>query len=460
MIRIYIDWNVMSHMKAGGHAEFSKIVRNDEKFFKVYSTSHISDIAASDQGELNRKNVESDLAFIADLTKGCCACNVKNEIAFEDRSPLQMYDERTDLNDIQQIFTPEGIEKILEDLGPEVAALARPYIDAFKNLPVDSVFKEAFENPETAAQMRQFLPDLENNYTMAGVFNALLQMFNRLNENDDYKHLRITLQKGVEINRDRLYDAKDPQGMINKAYQKKGIVLPETPYDDKNAPKWFNELVNEYLRLDMHGYQEDKVEVGKKGRKQTFRNTMEDAFHTAFATTCDFYITKDDRNYKKAEVVYEKLGINSLVMEPQEFVDHYKNWLHFEKEKSSMLIAGLLKRHKYEISEDGKKQIYFGHFFIFDYFNKIYFYNQSEIYLVLSREKPTHARQVFENELSRLIDKLLTLFGEDIDGLGSLRSEEISLAREDRWAGRKWLHNGLNYNLKLVHGHLQLYLTG
>ena len=35
----------------------------------------------------------------------------------------------------------------------------------------------------------------------------------------------------------------------------------------KNAPEWFNKITNEYLLLDMHGYQEDKVNI-KKGRKE------------------------------------------------------------------------------------------------------------------------------------------------------------------------------------------------
>jgi hypothetical protein len=63
----------MGHMKVGGRSEFSKIVKNDEKFFKIYPTSNISNIAANDKRELDRKNVESDLKYIKDLTMGCCA---------------------------------------------------------------------------------------------------------------------------------------------------------------------------------------------------------------------------------------------------------------------------------------------------------------------------------------------------------------------------------------------------
>ena len=69
----------------------------------------------------------------------------------------------------------------------------------------------------------------------------------------------------------------------------------------------------------MHGYQEDNVNTSK-GRKETFKNTTEDAFHCAFASTCNFYVINDKKSYKKTKQVYEKLQINTLVFKPEEFV--------------------------------------------------------------------------------------------------------------------------------------------
>jgi hypothetical protein len=458
MVRLYIDWNVMSQMKAGQHAELSEIVRDKEKFFNVYSTSHIGDIAASDQSEINKENIDLDLEFIQNLTDGHCVYNTGSEILIEQRQASELYRERTDFSEIRKIFEPGAVDKMLNEFDPEMRQIITPAINLLKNLPIDDVFREAFENPDTVAQMRQFLPDLENNYSPEGVFNSFFNMFTRLNENDDYKQLRETLQKGVQINRNKLFDAKEPYQMIDKAYKKFGINLPDTEIENKNAPGWYNELTNEYIRLDMHGYQEDKVSVGK-GRKQTFRNTMEDAFHAAFATTCDFYITNDDRNYKKAQVVYEKLRINSLVMKPDEFVAHYKDWLQIKGDRFIGLISAILQHGEPEISDDGSQRTYFGCFFIFDYFNKIYVLSGTDWSIVLSRAKPTNARFLYENELTTLIDKLLMIFGEDIDQTGSLKPEEKTMVQEDRWAGRKWLHGELLYHLRIINGYLQFYLS-
>jgi hypothetical protein len=272
MIRLYIDWNVMSQMKAGGHSEFSEIISNDQKFLKFFSTSHIGDIAASDQNGQNRANIEADLEFIQELTKGWCVYISGKEAIFEVRSALELYDDRTDLKDIQHVFQPGGMKNMIAelDLDDQTKEKMAPLIKALENLPTTDVFKEAFENPQTSEAMKQFLPELEGENNQMGIFNSFLSMFTRLNETEDYKQMRLNLQKGINLNRDRLYDAKEPYKLIEKAYQKFNIEIPADGGNNEHGPKWYNKLCNEYIRLDMHGYQEDKVSVGK-GRKQTFR---------------------------------------------------------------------------------------------------------------------------------------------------------------------------------------------
>ncbi|NQX53658.1 hypothetical protein HQN86_08540 [Pedobacter panaciterrae] len=462
MIRIYMDWNVMSQMKAGRHTEFSGIVADNDKFFKLYSTSHIGDIAASNQQESNKSNIDSDLNFISKLTGNYCVYNTGKEVIIANRSPQDLYADRTDVKDILNILDFDISEIITSTEDQEIAKLIKPALDSLRNLPVDDVFRQAFENPETAAQMKQFLPDLENNYTIKGLLNSILNMFNRLNERGDYKQLREIVQSGVKINRDRLFDNSAPYKMINNSYQKLGITYPDITTSNPNAPDWYNELTNEYLKLDMHGYQEDQIKIDK-GRKQTFRNTIEDAFHTAYATTCDFYITSDKKNYKKAQMIYENFGMNTLVLNPEEFVQHYKNWLHFNGDRVLNIIPAILEHVEPRISKDGNQRTYFGCFFLFDYFNKIYQINSREAegssFLILSREKPTNSKHLFGNELDALIQKLLLIFGKDLELLDKLEETEAALIKDGNWSGRKWIHNGLCYNLRILNGYLQFYIS-
>jgi hypothetical protein len=72
------------------------------------------------------------------------------------------------------------------------------------------------------------------------------------------------------INRDRMFDSNDPFNAISKAYNKFGVELPRNA-EHRYAPEWFDNITNSYLALDMHGYQEDNINI-EKGRKETFAN--------------------------------------------------------------------------------------------------------------------------------------------------------------------------------------------
>ena len=462
MIRIYLDWNVMSQMKNGQLTHLSDILADKAKFFKVYSTSHIGDIAASNQATPNQENIQSDLDYISDLTDDFCVFNDGKEIVIGQYSPHELYNERTDLKTVLSTFNFDGLVKTIGGDNEEFVQLIKPLLDTLREMPIDNVSKDAFNNPKTASSMRLFLPDLEDNYTMKGVINAIIKMFVRLNEQGDYQQLREMVQAGLKINRDKVYAANDPYKLIDESYRKLGIAYPEVPGNEKNAPAWYSELTNEYMKLDMHGYQEDKVNV-KKGRKETFRNTTEDAFHTAFATTCDFYITSDKKNYKKAQMIYEKLRINTLVLTPSEFIEHYNQWLHF-KDGSKFLgiISAVLQIGEPHLSEDGLQKTYFQPLFIFDYFNKIYVWfheETAENTIMLSREKPTNNKSIFKKELEAIIDKLLATFGVDIDHLNRFHNQELLIITDNSWPGRKWVHNGIVYHLRMLNGFLQLYLN-
>ena len=462
MIKLYVDWNVMSQMRSGYHQELLEIISNKNKFFIIFSTSHISDIAASDQKTTNYDNIVKDLKFISKITDDYCVFNDGKNIIIDKYPACELYNNRTDLKSILSHFdfiTP--LENYRTDESANFFEALKPSIEVLQGLPIDDVFRKSFENPETNGLMKKFLPDLEGNYNAKNLLSSFFNMFNRLNENEDYKLHREIVQNGLKIKRDKIYASIDPYKFISDSYEKNGIKLSMPETDDKHAPLWFNKLTNDYIILDMHGFQEDKVEV-KNERKKTFRNTIDDAFHAAFATTCDFYITNDKRNFKKAIAVYKENGINTHVMMPMEFVEHYKNCLHFDNSNDFInLIIGILQFCDPFISEDGNQKTYFFPFFILDFFNKMYVLLSEagiESSIILTKEKPTNNRFTYKKELIEIVDKLLSTFGDDLDNYGRFYDEEIAMMQGVDWHGRRWLHNGVIYSLRMLNGYLQLYI--
>lgn len=460
MIKVYLDWNVMAQMKAGSHSVFSEIIKNQDKFLLYYSTSHIGDIFASVSEDTAQKaKVEADLNFITSLTTNLCLFTSGDEVITDYYEPNDLLQQRIEdsalfsgsiLDNLQKVFNQDDSTK---EIGASV-------INLLKQIPIDVLLKEQLENPEQVMQLEQVFPGLSKNPTMEGFFNSFSEMIRKLNEEDGYKGLRQLAQGGLAINRDQIYNSSNPYDIISKAHGESGFSINRHLENSKNGPKWFNEISNEYIMLDMHGYQEDKVNT-LKGRKETFKNTTEDAFHAAFASTCNFYVTNDNKSYLKTKQVYKKLGINTVVLKPDKFIECYNSCLNIDDLVTSLnLILTIAKSEHYTQKEieDGFIRTYFSYFFFFDYFNIIHLLNdfkdESLIY-ILSREKPTNGK-TYIVEIIKLVSKLNNLLGSDLDGIGDSNIDELT---NKEWIGRRWVFNGISFDLVSVGGFYQLHIN-
>ncbi|WP_452226811.1 hypothetical protein [Lacinutrix cladophorae] len=458
MIKIYFDWNVLSQIKNGKHSELKEIIFNDDKLFIPFSTSHIGDILSSfKETEEQKEYIKSDLEFISNLTNNKCLVNTNKDIILDFYSPKEIFQQRIDEKESFKDLSINGLLSIFEQ-DESTKIIGKSFLNLLKALPIQDTFKKAFENPESSEQMEKIFPGLKENPTMEGFFESFSKMALNLNESDTYKEMRKSIQDGIGINRDRIYDTKDPYKIIDNKYQKLGVSPSDYINKSKNSPEWFDTISNEYLMLDMHGYQEDKVNIGK-GRKETFKNTTEDAFHSAFASTCNFYVINDNKSYKKTRVIYEKLKINTMVLKPSEFVKYYNNYLNINNQIFNIKVPfEIIKTEKYyeEIMEDAVLRIYFVPFFFFGFFNKIMVLipnNGNKATVLLSQNKPSN-HSVYSMEISRLHNEICDLLGNDIDNLGKIKEEEF---KEKEWIGRKWKIDDYAFRLIRINGEFQFY---
>jgi hypothetical protein len=460
MIKVYFDWNVMAQMKNGLHPELKEIAFQNDNLFKPYSTSHISDIFSSfkendEQSEL----INKDLDFISSLTHDTFLFNNGKDIIIDFAPPKEYYSQLVEEKDQFKDISIDGLFKHLED-DELTRDLVNPYLNLLKSIPLDDIFKETFENPQSAEQMETMFPGLKENPTMEGFFQSFSTMLKGLNEDEKYKDLRKIVQSGLGINRDKIFDNKSPFNLIQSQYKQLGQDKAQHVSNDKNAPKWFNEISNEYILLDMHGYQEDNVNV-VKGRKETFKNTTEDAFHAAFASTCNFYVINDKKSYKKTKQVFEKLQINTIVLKPDEFVKYYKDYLDFKDPSLNISIPFQLLQtgefHEEKLESGSMLRTCYFPFFIFGFFTKLMFLlpeNEEPPILLLSRIKPTNGT-TYILEITKLAKDITKVLGNDIGGLGDVKEEEFA---EDNWVGRSWKKENTTFRLTNQNGHFQLYI--
>ncbi|RLD60709.1 MAG: hypothetical protein DRJ05_04110 [Bacteroidetes bacterium] len=461
MIKVYLDWNVMAQMKGGYQNDLLKALSKKDKFFIPYSTSHIGDILSSYSEDIEqKKRINEDLEFITSLTGNHCLSNNGKQVSLNISDPKALFQQRVDGKDFMTGFSLDLLDEILNE-NELTKGIGKSLVSLLKSIPIDGAFIDAIENPESGKYLNQMLPELKENPTMEGFFKSFGKMYQNFNEKEDYKILREVTQKGLGIKRDKIFNDDNPYSIIDKAHNKLGVSLDKYIDNSKNAPEWFNKISNEYIMLDMHGYQEDTVKVKENKRKETFRNTTEDSFHSAFASTCNFYIINDKKSYKKTKQIYERLKINTVVFKPDEFLDYFQKYLNIEHTAEHFKIAfELIKTNNFFESKDenGVQRFYIFPYFLFDFFNKIVVVQSNENekpIILLSKFTPTNGNATHFLEIKILVKMLNEFFGNDIENKGDVLDKELET---ENWAGRIWKLDDIQFKLMALNGYFQLYL--
>ncbi|MCW3116891.1 MAG: hypothetical protein JWM28_973 [Chitinophagaceae bacterium] len=456
MIKVYVDWGVMSQIKQGYHPELLKLLKRKNQLYVIYSTSHISDILVSDTGEDDQNTrINNDLAFISELTDNWCVHNSEKDIVIQQRDPHELFADRANERDE---YGDEGpLAYALKLLEPGSAA--HNALQSYLSSPLPDTIASGYVDPHSAAGMEQHYPGLAENPTMGNLMKTSWIQNKKLEQSDAYKGLREMVQKGMGINKDKMFAKVQPFAEIDRQY---ASIKELTGFDiynilrNDNSPSWFQDISHNYLLLDMHGYQQDKVRFDAKN-KDTMRNTMDDGFHAAFASTCEFYVTNDTRSANKAREVYQKLNVNTKIYSPAEFVDYGNNSLVFDDPRKHLnLWYQILKSPKYieSIIEDATWRTYFTEFYFFDYFNKIFVVYAPENtvpLILLSKEKPTNYRFTTKKDIAAIIDKLNIAF----EAKGENFIDTSQLSEETKC---NWTYQGNTFRLQLLNGYLQLYM--
>lgn len=300
---------------------------------------------------------------------------------------------------------------------------------------------------------------------MSGFFKSIGTLFYNLNETESYKDLRQLIQN-VGINSSHFNQNKNPFDLIEKSYLKydiKDFNPDDYMSNTSGIPKWFNEITNEYLKLDMHGFKADKIKVTEK-EKNTFKNTTEDASHSSFASMCEFYITNDDKNYQKTKAVFEKLNIRTKVLKPQEFVEYFRNYLNIEGFENHFrsVIASIKEvpiwRKQFDDNGNLFGNIGYSNKYFFNFFNKIMLPEEDEnvAFLILSKESPANTFIISFLEIENLVKSFVNHLGPDFYGKTYFDVEEVKENRD--WCGRVWKTSIGEFVLMSLNNKFQLYL--
>ena len=467
MIRLYLDWNILNQMKNGLHSDLLSIIENDKRFLILYSTAHIGDILSSYSEDKDQQLIiDQDLNFISKITNDYCIYNGKdNQLIFDNRSPHELFQDRVESEKLLNFNNGNFFSNLIESL--ELDESQKMIFEQLNNLPLGLDFSNQSE--EAKKSLKTMFPDLNEKPNFGDFLQSFMKMIDNLNNDTGYDDLRKTFQDSLKINRDKIYNSENPIDYFEKQLKQ----INEGGLDDfisktnelrNNKPNWFDTITNTFINLDMAGFQEDKVKIKKRG-KQTFKNTTEDSFHSAFASVCDIYILNDNRGYKKTLEVYNHLKINTRIFKPDQFVEYYNQCLKFDGGQFYLdLIALHLEQVEPiifdKVDKNSVQHYYFSDFFFFNYFNRIITFkskdNDDEFTLLLTKDKPTNGKFILQKEVEALIEDMVDYFGEDKDSMGIMTKDEFT--QFESWPGRTWILKYYTLRLVNMNGYLQLYI--
>lgn len=323
MTRIYLDWNIITNLigperisDKGLQEEFLLIKRvfenPDLDLVFPFSNAHLKDLMKSyEKGE--RERVANSLTYLSELSNNVCLTQYWNEkiAKWHIREPFEFFNSMLEENS-GSFNSWEDILKPLKELGID------KLFDLYKYQPHGIDFEQIeLHSPLFASLFPR--ARVENN--MQAAIHDIFEILTKINSNPIiYKELRKLFKDGLDLdsnisnfeNTIEQLNEYLPKTLLNKSFTE----LYEMNNKRNTKNKDYDKVIGLYMQLDFVGYNSDKLT-----EKNQYNNIFNDALHCFYAAHCEFYLTNDNRNYKKSKAVYESEGIGTHVFKTNEFID-------------------------------------------------------------------------------------------------------------------------------------------
>lgn len=410
MIRVYLDWNIISNLKnANFISEREFLIKNADKISIPFSPAHFEDISKSDTPE-NAK-------LLDDISNMCIFCS-KNHLAYDKErdiaapyiaTPKQYYEEyKQNHKTLANSFNPSYFIKTLDELCQSGTI---PSLDMPINL------------PELDINESKHFKELDDVKTLKDlIFWGLNFTYNIINDKDTYITLRDTLKNYV------ITQTLEPTNVIpsiDLILKKIGIekCFMDIITDFHKQQKTKNSLsyfVMAYLLLDAF-YKPDRLPKNSNNAI----NIITDAMHAYYGAFCDYIVTDDKKFAEKTRVLFNAFDIDVPIISSKELTNTlspvlWKSQNDAKTDISELLVTtGLFeKNHGYKINEneDNFNWVVALDNYYLNFFNHACVYEGKDemagkIYVQLLRRFKSLSRYVFYSEVEKLLDLLSKTFG-------------------------------------------------
>lgn len=418
MLRIYLDWNIISNLKRDENKDLKRFIdQNKDNLLFPYSPAHFKDLMKS-YSPLNI-HFNEDLEMLEYLSQDHLMIWEDTNVYPKSCDPYEYFERQKDnFTDI----SIAGIWSSIEEMSNE-SHMTRGFIDIMK-----SIFKLipiGFEiNEQNKTIIEKMFPGLSPSSSMWDLMQQI-PIFgeNILKNRDFYLNLRKALgDTGAKIDVNsknwRENDVIDNIGLL-LTHLGGNITFMESvesifKFQNKKANR-IEFFMRAYSMLDMFGYKSDKLP------KQTdnFQNIQTDGEHAFFAAHCDYFVTADKKLRAKAQALYKKLNISTVILSPDEFISMLEKGLYtYPNDAHSFIfdaISFLKKENTFPIS-DIYKEFSIPPFssppYYCNYFNSACLFKDDKNHIILfCRQNTNYSNFIFCDEMEVIIKSLTTILG-------------------------------------------------
>lgn len=432
MLRIYLDWNCITHLKKTENRElFDYILSNKQYFIFPFSPAHFEDLQRSRPSEGNEnEDYYRDLNTLHDIceTHLIMFDNAKKRVLPFLATPYEYAKKSGDtLDDILKYdsFT----EYITKEIGEPFSAIFDKQLGKMptkSNIPLfpNEVIKNG---ADLLNQGFKYMKEVQTRVNYNKELSAGIKSFDEVS----FKHISGATSDSIHDEIDKMISKTAPQFNLDK--------LIELTLQQNNQNSDLTKFISYYLAYDFMGFKQDKG--------HDLRNTSTDAKHAYYGSYCDILVTNDKRMTEKTKAVYKDLSISTKVISTNELercIEEEKKIQFTLKPYIMELGCNIHFKKTYLQDEVHCKYSYFQSPFLgFFNYGMVVYNNESRSPSFIFQRKLMNNDMVFYSEIDKLTELIRTAFVFDsesidyfievCDKIKKQKKDAVFSVRSKRW---------------------------
>ena len=452
MIRVYLDWNVISSLKRPEFKDVKDFLTKHKKYLQFpYTPAHFTDLMKS----YNPSNhfFQLDLETLEFLSDKHLLRWGKDGVEPLFGTPTEYFEGEKDK---ENIFELMDMEKVFQDLDES--------LDEIGLGKMSGLMKTLFQlqpsgidiTEENRDIMKKMFPNLKPNSTMWDLMKGIGPFSQKLLQDGDYyKDFRKTMADyGFKLESNSgnwSYDEvirNIDEFLLKQGTKMTYLEYVETTFKHKKEPvNQYEYYTTAYLMLDMIGYKVDKLPKPT----DNMQNIQADSEHSFYGAYCDYFVAMDKKLRIKSKVLYTEFNIPTKIIEPKELISELSEVLDDIQNKENFLdeAIGFCTKdslvESYPPEEGGNIETHAFKLpkFYFNYFNYVVYTNypdQEGFVLTFRKVFKNFSRFIYYTESETLIDSVTEYLG--YDNQEELESKKKEFVYGDKEITFDWTFEG------------------